>query len=103
MPSVGNLFEQEPDHWALRGDQFLWRELGQTLAETALPENRILLERILENAFYDATGHSLSFCNEILVPRLAKEELTRGGVSGAMWRYRYFPVVLQRFDQALRG
>ncbi|NDR57365.1 hypothetical protein [Aliiruegeria sabulilitoris] len=98
--SIGELFKEEPDGWVLRGDQVLWREFAVTFADTPLPESTAELQRMLEAAFWDATGNSLAFCTEVLVGRLAKEDETRGGVSCAMWRYRFFPLIIKRFEEA---
>ena len=97
---IGDLFAVEPDAWGLRGDQFLWRELAETFADTPLPEDTGELQRMLETAFWDATGNTLSFCSEVLVERLAKEDQTRGGVSCALWRYKFFPLIVRRFEEA---
>ena len=37
MRFVGELFENEPKQWGLRGDQYLWRELRIKLATVELP------------------------------------------------------------------
>lgn len=97
---VGELFNPEPDHWGLRGDAFLWKELAEKLADQPVPGDVRELERLLENAFWEATGHSLSFCTEILVDRFAGDGLSRGGISGATWRYRLFPLIVQRYETA---
>lgn len=97
---LGELFKDEPESWPLRGDQFLWREFAETFTATPFPASTTELERMLETAFWEATGCTLSFCSEILVGRLAKQDETRGGVSGAMWRYRFFPLVIKRYEEA---
>lgn len=99
MPSVGDLFKEEPDHWNLRGDQLLWQELAKRLADEPLPEDRNQLGRLLENTFWEVTGQSLSFSSEFLLEWLAKDRQGRGGVSGAAWRYRLFPLILERFEK----
>ncbi len=96
--NVGKLFEVEPENWGLRGDQFLWRDLATTLADQPLPADVRQLERLLEQAFWDATGHSLSFSAEVLVERFADEGVSRGGISGATWRYRLFPLIIARYE-----
>ena len=100
MLYVGELFENEPDQWGLRGDQFLWQEFKEKLSDQPLPEDVHQLERLLENCFFEATGRSLSFSSEFFVDRLAQENMSRGGISGATWRYRFFPLVIARFQEA---
>ncbi|MDV7142585.1 hypothetical protein R3X27_07805 [Tropicimonas sp. TH_r6] len=94
---VGELFKIEPDEWGLRGDQILWRELAETLADTPMPADLPHLERLLEDAFWEATGQSLAFSTEFTVPRFAEEGKTRGGISGAIWRYRLFPMIIRKY------
>ncbi|PRY23815.1 hypothetical protein CLV78_104308 [Aliiruegeria haliotis] len=101
MLKIGELFREEPpeDVWELRGDRLLWQELGRALAFRLVPESGLELERILEEAFWEATGHSLSFCNQVLVDRFAENGQSRGGISGASWRYRLFPIVVERYEK----
>ncbi len=98
---VGELFKIEPEEWGLRGDQTLWRELAVKLADTPMPEDLPRLERLLEDAFWDATGQSLAFSTEFIVERFAEEGKTRGGISGAIWRYRLFPMIIRRYSEAI--
>ncbi|SDL95593.1 hypothetical protein [Aliiruegeria lutimaris] len=98
--NIGELFRDEPDSWVLRGDHVLWREFAETFADTPVPDSTAELQRILETAFWDATGNSLAFCTEVLVGRLARVDETRGGVSCAMWRYNFFPLIIKRFEEA---
>lgn len=98
VPKIGELFAIEPDHWELRGDKVLWDRLAAELADTPLPEDTRQMGRLLENAFWDATGYSLSLSNQVIVDGFAVEGQTRGGVSGADWRYRLFPLIIRRFE-----
>ncbi len=102
MLYIGSLFDDAPDHWELRGDRLLWEEFGRSLAETEAPDDIRELERILETAFWETTGHSLSFSSQILVARFAEQGRTRGGISGADWRYRLFPLVIRRYESSLQ-
>ncbi|MFV0334406.1 MAG: hypothetical protein ACK5JR_10100 [Tropicimonas sp.] len=97
---LGDLFETEPEEWDLGGHAAMWAELRAKFAGEPLPDTPLLLERLLENAYWEATGHSLSFCTEIIVPRFAGPGSPRGGVSGATWRYRLFPMIVERYKAA---
>ena len=97
MRFVDELFENEPKQWGLRGDQYLWRELRIKLATVELPPTRSGLHRLLERAFYQATGESLSFCNEVWIERFAHGGMSSGIVSGEFWRSQGFPLIVERF------
>ena len=97
MSSVGDLFSEEPEQWGLRGDPYLWRELRETLADVGLPAARSELKRILERAFWDATGESLAFCDEIYIERFSHGGMSSGSICGEFWRIRGFPLVIGRF------
>ena len=100
MRYVGDLFVEEPDQWGLRGDEYLWQELRKTLATVQLPSSTTKLERLLENAFWDATGTTLVFCNEVWLERFAHGGMSSGIVRGDFWRSRGFPLVLRQFSAA---
>lgn len=97
---LGDLFKTEPDEWGLGGHVAMWAELREKFSREPLPGDSPQLERLLENAFWEATGHSLSFCTEVIVPRFAGPGSPRGGVSGATWRYRLFPLIIERYKTA---
>ena len=100
MVFVGDLFNDEPDQWGLRGDRFLWQELREKLASVPAPATAPELHRLLEKAFSDATGKSLSLCGEVWIERFSHGGMSSGLVSGAFWRTRGFPLVIRRFVSA---
>ena len=95
---LAELFEVEPEEWGLGGHVAMWAELRKKFAETPLPEDTRKLERLLEDTFWETTGRSLSFCPEIIITRFAGPGSPRGGVSGATWRYRLFPMIIRRYE-----
>ncbi|RYH11146.1 hypothetical protein [Tropicimonas sp. IMCC6043] len=99
---VGELFADEPDHWELRGDHALWRQLASDLADVEAPSERLEFERLLENAFWEATGHSLALSTQVLVKRFAEDGGSRGGISAPYWRYQLFPRIIERYKAAMR-
>ncbi|ROT98626.1 hypothetical protein [Histidinibacterium lentulum] len=99
--TVGQLFDEEPGQWGLRGDPFLWRDLRQTLGTTGLPACEADLRHVLEAAFREATGEALSTCDAVLVERFAKGGMSSGQVSGDFWRNRGLPLVLERYRKAI--
>lgn len=100
---VGELFRDEPEHWELRGDRALWRQLASDLAEVEAPTERVEFERLLEDAFWQATGHSLALSNQVLVKRFAEDGVSRGGISAPYWRYQLFPRIIARYTAAAKS
>jgi len=98
MQTVGNLFRGEPKQWGLRGDKYLWRELKEKFAGIELPKNQSALQRLLETAFWEATGQCLAFCDETYIERFAYGGMSSGGISGDFWRSRGFPIIFERFQ-----
>jgi hypothetical protein len=102
MTTVGDLFDQEPQQWGLRGDRHLWRELRDTLSEVELPPTSAELERLLENEFWRITGASLAFCDEKFMERFSHGGMSSGYISGDFWRQRGFPLFVERFCHLLQ-
>lgn len=98
MTNVSDYFEREPDQWGLRGDPFLWAELRQHFADVPVPAKTVDLHRLLENAFWELTGETLSFCRDVHVRRFAHGGMSSGVVCGAFWRQRGFPLIVERFE-----
>lgn len=99
MQAVGELFRNEPEQWGLRGDPYLWRELREKLAAVEFPKNVPEVHRILENAFWEATGQSLAFCDEFYLERFAYGGMSSGGIYGKFWRERGFPMIIERYSE----
>ena len=100
--TVGELFDSEPIQWGFRGDPYLWRELREKLRTTELPSEEAQFRRLLENAFWEATGEALSFCDFIIIERFAHGGMSSGGINGEFWRQKGFPLVIERYRKAVR-
>lgn len=94
---LGDLFEKKPENWGYRGDPYLWSELATTLAKTPLPRHVEQLHRLLENAFWEATGTTLAFCEEVKIERFAYGGMSSGLINGEFWRKHGFPLIVRRF------
>lgn len=99
--TVGELFDNEPEQWGYRGDPYLWHELRDTLKTTNLPNQEAQFRRLLEDAFWEATGETLSFCDTLVIERFAHGGMSSGGISGEFWRQRGFPLVIERYQDSV--
>lgn len=102
MRTVGDLFCEEPTQWGLRGDQYLWQELSERLAEFGLPVSVIDLHRLLENSFWEATGQCIAFCGEFQVERFSHGGMSSGYIAGDFWRQKGFPLIVNRYLEVKR-
>ena len=62
---IGELFLEEPPHWGLRGDPYLWREMRDHFAKVTLPSSAALLVVQLEETFLLLSGHDICSTNQI--------------------------------------
>src|SRR3954452_12807965 len=70
------LFREEPPHWGLRGDPFLWADMARRLKSVACPPSPEAVRAIIEGAFAELTGHPISHPDSFFV-----ERYSRGGMS----------------------
>lgn len=98
MGKFGDLFQDEPKQWGLRGDPHLWRDLREKLESVECPNNIVAAQRILENLFWEATGQTLTFCEDFYIENYGNGGMSSGQISGEFWRTRGFPLVLERLS-----
>lgn len=96
---IGDLFEQEPMQWGLRGDPYLWRELRNHFASVPLPESARALEHEIEKAFGLLTGHALSEEDDFYVERYAHGGMSSGQVCLEFWREQALPLLKGRLAE----
>lgn len=99
MTTIGNLMKEEPHHWGLRGDPYLWQQLKTELKHHQLPRTRSELALTLEQEFGRVTGHSLALEEEFFMPEHAHGGMSSGTISCDFWRQVAFPTILSRFDK----
>jgi len=97
MQKVSDFFRDEPEQWGLRGDKYLWRELGEKLADVDLPDTVEDLRHLMENSFWIVTGKSLSFSDEFHIARFDQGGMSSGGISSEFWRNIGFPLIFERY------
>jgi len=98
MKTVGNLFRLDPDHWGLRGDPFLWKDMSRVFRTVPLPNSADKLKAMLEAAFLALTAHQISTCNMFYVDRYAHGGMSSGHICPEFWRQRGIPLLIERFQ-----
>lgn len=96
--SVGNLFAQWEDSWGLRGDPYLWEELSAFLSKEPLPASVSQLMALIEKAFSQLVGVSLSEGpSTAYVARYDHGGLSGGYVSCEFWRTKVLAELHRRY------
>ncbi len=96
--TVDELFEQQPEHWGLRGDPYVWEAIRQRLVSVPLPDGDTELENLLLTAFALVVGVDLRIES---AENVYREEFAHGGISGGhvcipTWRDRLIPLLVSR-------
>lgn len=96
---IGDLFEEEPDQYGLRGDTYLWQEMRTHFSEVQLPKNASGLKQQVEQAFLLLTGQPMSGTESLRVERFAHGGISSGRISRTFWRERALPLLKGRWMQ----
>lgn len=94
------LFEEEPFRWGLRGDPYLWRDMGRTLRAVALPQTEAQFVALIESTFEQLTGAPLSSTDYIYVEKYDHGGMSSGYVSPPFWRETALPLLRARYTAA---
>lgn len=98
--TIGQLFEQEPAQWGLRGDPFLWRKMRGHFSDVPLPSSAAQLEQRIAQAFLELSGQPLSRADHFYVGEFAHGGLSSGTISPAFWRDVALPLLISRHADA---
>ena len=77
---VLEIFEEEPRHWGLRGDPFLWRELKEIFKEIDMPDTPQELQVLIEKEYEKSTGHPISYQKDFGIERFRSHGMSSGFV-----------------------
>ncbi len=100
--TMGMLFRDEPPHWGLRGDPFLWADLARRLSTVTCPESPEAARAIIEGAFAELTGCPVYRSDPLYVGRYNLGGMSGGHVCPEFWRDTAIPLLLHRL-RALPG
>ena len=100
VPVVADLFRDEPQQWALRGDPWLWRDMRARFELVPLPATADELATMVQSAFEELTGSPLSADHSLVVENYKHGGMSSGGIVPEFWRDRAIPLLLRRFEQA---
>lgn len=95
---VADLFRVPPSQWALRGDRFLWSAMQSRLEESRLPATCSDLDTILENAFRELTGRSMSDATDFHLEKYSQGGMSSGHISMDFWNGQAKKLLHERFS-----
>ena len=96
--TIGQLFNNPPATWGLRGDPYLWQAMQQHFSATQLPVNSDGLVEQIKKAFNLLTQHSIDENEFIVVKEFSHGGMSSGGVVPRFWREKAIPLLVARFE-----
>jgi hypothetical protein len=100
MKTIGELFQQIPWQWGLRGDPYLWDAMQNHFSQTPLPRSAEQLAQLLAQAFETLTGQPITAEKHFSVERFPRGGMSGGMVSPQFWRETAVPLLQARFAKA---
>jgi hypothetical protein len=92
-----SLFRDEPSHWGLRGDPYLWQEMKAALGNHIYPSTEEQLTALLEQTYQQLTGTPLNSPDPIFVERYSHGGMSSGYVSPQFWAEKAIPLLRARY------
>lgn len=96
---IGDLFEEEPLQWGLRGDPYLWREMRKHFYVIPIPGSVSDLEKEIEKAFLLIAGEPISSSEHFFVKRFAHGGMSSGYISPKFWCDQAMPLIKKRYSR----
>jgi hypothetical protein len=97
--TIGQLFDEEPLQWGLRGDPHLWRAMRSRLSSTPLPSSVPELNSHLEQEFHALAGFPLSTHDDFYTADFDCGGISSGGISPKFWREKVIPLLIARYSE----
>jgi hypothetical protein len=94
--TAGDLFRDEPVQWGLRGDPWLWREMGERLASVAAPATPEALAVLVTETFEALAGIPITHPRNVYVDRYDHGGMSGGAVCPEFWRDTAIPLLQRR-------
>lgn len=97
--TIGQLFEEEPIRWGLRGDPFLWRKMRDHFSDVPLPANAAELEKMIAEGFFELSGQPMSYSENFRVNEFAHGGMSSGAICPEFWRDSALPLLRSRHSE----
>lgn len=91
VPTISDLFRNEPVTWGLRGDPHLWADMQDYFADWMLPLSYEELDMRIGEAFRDLTGASIDSDESISLSKYDLGGMSSGQIDPNYWRNEALP------------
>ena len=104
MIDIGQIFEEKPKKWKLKGDQFLWEEIRLVF----IKHNREFTVSTFQsslNGFISGfiIKHGKKISNDIVhIDKFPFDGQSRGSISLGWWKRRGVPLLVNRFEETIK-
>lgn len=91
------LFFKEPEQWGLRGDVYLWRDLGELFSEGELPKTVDQFESLLRERIRKQLDEGTPWHGNVYMERYAHGGMSSGMVCLDWWEKELVPLLKERY------
>jgi hypothetical protein len=98
---IGQLFEEEPIQWGLRGDPYLWRKMQAHFSESPLPANAAELVKAIEKGFLELSDQLISHADNFHVMECSHGGMSSGIICPEFWRMNALPLLHSRYQNII--
>ena len=86
VPTIADLFRNEPFSWGLRGDPYLWKDMRDYFEDWLLPDSFEELDQRIADAFRILTGAPMDSKETIFSDKYDMGGMSSGHVDPNFWR-----------------
>ena len=97
--TIGDLFEEEPIQWGLRGDRYLWRDFREHFKDSPLPANGEFFLNLINEAFETLTGHKIEEKKPFGLKKYAHGGMSSGMISPEFWQGPGLTLLMERYER----
>ncbi|NLV22885.1 MAG: hypothetical protein GXY49_13050 [Syntrophomonadaceae bacterium] len=98
ITQVSAIFILRPVGWGLRGDPYLWTEMGEYFSQYSLPYAEKEFIREFRNVYKNITGQSLNKKAHVFIGRYNHGGMSSGHVSPQFWKEVGLPLLMKRLE-----
>ena len=99
--TIGDLFEEEPIQWGLRGDPYLWRDMREYFRDSPLPPNDFIFRNLINEVYYSLTAHRFDEKKPFGLKKYAHGGMSSGMICPEFWQGSGINLLRERYSQRL--
>lgn len=99
---LSELFEEEPEHYGLRGDFFFWEYLKEYFSKVEFPYAEDWMTDDIYRLFAEISGEQLNVDSRPFVKDYDKGGMSSGTLSGRFWVSEGIPLLVERYREKIK-